>query len=99
MTRHPMLAPVVALVGPSVAAQDAAPASGASVLNRAITNMRDVLPFTPDGLDPRLHATATEDGICADPSAQALDRPDAWNCSGANNQIYDPCCEDPFIPP
>ena len=103
MMRHPMLALVgalvLALVGPSVAAQEATPTSGASVLVGAITDMRYLLPFTPDGLNPRLHATATEDGICADPSDQALDRPDAWNCVGANDQIYDPCFENPYIPP
>ena len=66
MMRHPMLALVgalvLALVGPSVAAQEATPTSSASVLVGAITDMRYLLPFTPDGLNPRLHATATEDG-------------------------------------
>lgn len=101
--RQPMLALVVALVlalvGPSVAAQEATPTAGASVLTGAFTNARYLLPFTPDGLNPRLRATATEDGICVDPSDQALDRPDAWNCVGANDQIYDPCFENPYLPP
>jgi hypothetical protein len=103
MTRHPTLALLVALVlvlvGPSVAAQDATPTSGASVLQGAITDMRYLVPFTPDGLNPRLHATATADGTCADASAQALDRPDAWSCIGSDNQVYDPCFENPFILP
>jgi hypothetical protein len=103
MMRRPILALLVALVlglvGPSVAAQDATPTPDASVLPGAITNMRYIVPFTPDGLNPQLQATATEDGVCTDPSAQALNRPDAWNCTGANNQIYDPCFENPFLPP
>lgn len=103
MTRHPTLALLVALVlvlvGPSVSAQDATPTPGLSALDGAITNVRYLVPFTPDGLNPRLHATATGDGTCADPSAQALDRPDAWNCIGSDNQVYDPCFENPFIPP
>jgi hypothetical protein len=94
-----VVALVLALVGPSVAAQEAIPTSGASALDGAITDVRYLVPFTPDGLNPRLHATATEDGICADPSDQALDRPDAWNCVGDNDQIYDPCFENSYIPP
>src|SRR5215208_5990001 len=27
------------------------------------------------------------------------DRPDAWDCTGAEGQIYDPCFENPFIAP
>jgi hypothetical protein len=103
MTRHRMLALVVALVlalvGPSAAAQDATPTSGASVLNGGITDMRYVLPFTPDGLNPGLTATTTEDGVCGFPSSAALDRPDAWDCIGESDQIYDPCFENPFIAP
>ena len=103
MTRHRMLALVVALVlalvGPSAAAQDATPTSEASVLNGVITDMRYVLPFTPDGLNPGLTATTTEDGVCGFPSSAALDRPDAWDCIGESDQIYDPCFENPFIAP
>jgi hypothetical protein len=103
MTRHRMLALVVALVlalvGPSAAAQDATPTSGASGLNGVITDMRYVLPFTPDGLNPGLTATTTEDGVCGFPSSAALDRPDAWDCIGESDQIYDPCFENPFIAP
>jgi hypothetical protein len=63
------------------------------------TDMRYVVPFTPDGLNPGLTATATEEGVCSFASSAALERPDAWACIGAEDQIYDPCFENPFILP
>jgi hypothetical protein len=78
-----------------VTAQDATPAAG--TMER--TDMRFVLPFGPDGLNPGLTVTATEEGICGFSSIVALDRPDAWDCLSANNEIYDPCFENPFLPP
>ena len=78
-----------------VTAQDATPAARST----ARTNVRYVVPFTPDGLNPGLTATATEEGVCGFASTAALDRPDAWDCIGAEDQIYDPCFENPFIPP
>jgi len=65
----------------------------------ARTDIRYVLPFGPDGLNPELTVTATQDGVCGFPSSAALDRPDAWDCIGVENQIYDPCFENPFIAP
>src|SRR5687767_9053718 len=76
-------------------AQDATPATGSP----ARTDIRYVLPFTPDGLNPGLTATATEEGVCGFPCSAALDRPDAWDCIGAEDQIYDPCFENPFLLP
>jgi hypothetical protein len=78
-----------------VTAQDATPAAGST----ARTNVRYVVPFTLAGLNPGLTATATEEGVCGFASTVALDRPDAWDCIGAEDQIYDPCFENPFIPP
>ena len=78
-----------------VTAQDATPAAGST----ARTDIRYVLPFTPDGLNPGLTATTTEDAVCGFASSVALDRPDAWDCLGADNQIYNPCFENPFILP
>jgi hypothetical protein len=78
-----------------VTAQDATPEAG----SLARTDLRYVLPFTPDGLNPGLTATATEEGVCGFSSIVALDRPDAWDCLSANNEIYDPCFENPFLPP
>ena len=76
-------------------AQEATPAAGSA----ARTDLRYILPFTPDGLNPGLTATTTETGVCGFSSSAALDRPDAWDCIGAEDQIYDPCFENPFIPP
>jgi hypothetical protein len=76
-------------------AQDATPAAGAT----ARTDVRYVVPFGPDGLNSGLTATTEEEGVCGFPSAAALDRPDAWDCAGAEGQIYDPCFENPFILP
>jgi len=88
-----VLAPT--LFGPAVAAQDATPAAGS--LSR--TDVRYLLPFTPDGLNPGLTATETAEGVCGFASSAALDRPDAWDCIGAEDQIYDPCFENPFLLP
>lgn len=86
------------VVGPTIgAAQEATPTAGAAAgLMR--TDLRVLLPYSPDGLNPALTASAPEDGLCAFDSSQALDRPDAWECTSASNQIYDPCFENPFVP-
>jgi hypothetical protein len=82
--------------GPPVTrAQEATPTAGPT----ARTDVRYVLPFGPDGLNPGLTVTATEEGVCGFSSAAALDRPDAWDCISADNEIYDPCFENPFRPP
>ncbi len=87
-----LLAP--ALAAPAiVSAQDAATSEGDA------TDVRYVLPFTPDGLHPDLTETATADGGCTASSSVALGRPDAWSCLSENPQIYDPCFENPFLPP
>ena len=91
-----MLFGITALAGqPTARAQDATPATG----SLARTDLRYVLPFTPDGLNPGLTATATAEGVCGFASSAALDRPDAWDCLGAEDQIYDPCFENPFLAP
>jgi hypothetical protein len=91
-----MLFGITALGGQPIArAQEATPAAGTA----ARTDVRYLLPFTPDGLNPGLTATSTEEGVCGFSSSAALDRPDAWDCIGADDQIYDPCFENPFLPP
>jgi hypothetical protein len=80
---------------PAAEAQDATPAAGQS----ARTDVRYVVPFGPDGLNPGLTVTTTEEGLCGFPSSAALDRPDARDCLGAEGQIYDPCFENPFLAP
>jgi hypothetical protein len=84
-----------ALLSPAVAAQEATPAARSTTR----TDTRYVVPFGPDGLNPGLTATTTEEGVCGFASSAALDRPDAWDCQGAEGQIYDPCFENPFLLP
>ena len=91
-----MLFGITALGGNPIArAQEATPAAGST----ARTDIRYLLPFTPDGVNPGLTATTTEEGVCGFSSSAALDRPDAWDCIGADDQVYDPCFENPFIAP
>jgi hypothetical protein len=78
-----------------VTAQEATPTTELT----ASTDVRYVVPYTPDGLNPGLTAVTEEAGTCGYPSAAALDRPDAWDCIGAEGQIYDPCFENPFVLP
>ncbi len=40
-----------------------------------------------------------EAGTCISDSLAALDRPDAFDCTGESGQIYDPCFENPFLSP
>jgi hypothetical protein len=87
----------LALVGPvMVAAQDATPEAGPSATEVARTEVRHLLPFGPDGLNPGLTVAATVEGVCGFSSIVALDRPDAWDCMSADNEIFDPCFE-PFM--
>lgn len=84
---------------PAIAtAQEATPAAGSIMpaTELARTNIRYVSPFTPDGLHPGLNVTATEEGVCGHPSADAIGRPDAWDCISASDLVYDPCFENPF---
>lgn len=73
-------------------AQDATPA-----LTR--TNVRYVAPFGPDGLNPGLNAATTGSGVCGYESADAIGRPDAWDCISESDVIYDPCFENPYTDP
>jgi hypothetical protein len=84
----------LALSGPVfVSAQEATPEAGAGATEVTRTDLRYVLPFGPDGLNPGLSVAATVEGVCGFSSIVALDRPDAWDCLGADNAIYDPCFE------
>ncbi|MDQ3227755.1 MAG: hypothetical protein M3Q50_14135 [Chloroflexota bacterium] len=78
-----------------VAAQDATPSAAAT----PETNVRYLLPFTPDGLNPGLTATDNLEGVCGFASSAALDRPDAWDCLGTDSGVLDPCFENPFLLP
>jgi hypothetical protein len=87
----------LALIGPvMVAAQDATPEAGPGATEVARTDVRQLLPFGPDGLNPGLTVAATVEGVCGFSSIVALDRPDAWDCMSTDNEIFDPCFE-PFM--
>src|SRR5688572_33322945 len=87
----------LALVGPvMVSAQDATPAADPGATDVSRTDVRYLLPFGPDGLNPGLTVAATVEGVCGFSSIVALDRPDAWDCISADNEIFDPCFE-PFM--
>jgi hypothetical protein len=79
----------------SAIAQEATPAAGST----SMTDIRYVVPFTPDGLNPGLTASETLAGSCQFASSAILGRPDVWDCLGANDQLYDPCFENPFAAP
>lgn len=82
----------LALVIPFPAlAQDATPAAPVTRTDRHI-----VLPYGPDGLNSTLTVTATERGACQDDSLAASFRPDAWECTGESDRIFDPCFDNPF---
>jgi hypothetical protein len=82
----------------AVAAQDATPTTvepGANAAS-ARTDMRFVVPFTPDGLNPGLNVTSTTEGACTFGSSIANGRPDAWGCT-TEGGVLDPCFENPFL--
>jgi hypothetical protein len=94
-----------ALAAPDlVSAQDAATPTPAPTPEAGATVIRIVQPFihlmNPGAvLNPALTETAADEAVCSVSSVVAPDRPDAWTCFGATNQIYDPCFENPFLPP
>jgi hypothetical protein len=77
--------------------QEATPEPGTAAATR--TDIRYVLPFGPDGLNTTLTVAGEEAGTCISDSLAALDRPDAFDCTGESGQIYDPCFENPFLSP
>ncbi len=85
------------LVGPiMVSAQDATPTADPGATDVDRTDVRYLLPFGPDGLNPGFTVSATVEGVCGFSSIVALDRPDAWDCISTDNEIFDPCFE-PFM--
>jgi hypothetical protein len=63
------------------------------------TDVRYLVPFGPDGVNAALTVTENESGACTTDSLATPNRPDAWDCIGESNQIYDPCFENPFAAP
>jgi hypothetical protein len=91
----------VVFVPMAVIAQDATPKaqseSAAADLTRTIPAY--VFPYDSDGLNAGLSVTANVTGTCGFESVMTPGRPDAWDCLGDDNQVYDPCFENPFAPP
>jgi hypothetical protein len=90
------------LAGPVLAsAQDATPEADVGGTDSPVqrTDVRYLLPFGPDGLNPALTVSATVEGVCGFSSIVALDRPDAWDCMSVDNEIFDPCFEPPMPMP
>lgn len=83
--------------GQLAGAQDATPEAGLMTSPTA-TDVRYLLPFTPEGLHPGFTVTETVEGRCGGASLVAHDRPDAWDCISPDNEIYDPCFEQVFPP-
>ena len=92
-----MLAVVVPL---AVRAQDSTPAATETTTMTAPerTDARIFVPFTSDGLNSTLTASANETGDCALGSLLTSNRDDAWECASSEDRIYDPCFENPFAP-
>ena len=92
---------LVVFVPMVVIAQDSTPEaqveSTAADVTRTIPAY--VFPYDSDGLNAGLTVTANVGGVCAFESLATPGRPDAWDCLGDDNQIYDPCFENPFAPP
>jgi hypothetical protein len=55
-----------------------------------------VFPYDSDGLNAELTVTANVSGVCGSESLMTTGRPDAWDCLGEDNRVYDPCFENPF---
>ena len=90
------LSVLTALAPLAATGQEATPEPGASTPAR--TDIRYVIPYTPDGLNPALTVTDTLAGDCTAGSITAPDRPDAFDCLGDGFQVFDPCFENPFAP-
>lgn len=83
--------------GPFAGAQDATPEAEV-ITGATATDVRYLLPFTPEGLHPGFTVTETVEGMCGFSSLVAHDRPDAWDCITTDNEIHDPCFEQLFPP-
>jgi hypothetical protein len=74
--------------GAALAQEDATAASG--------TDVHLLIPFGPEGLHPDLTEAARVTGACSEEALASPGRPDAWECLGEDDQIYDPCFENPY---
>ena len=84
----------------AVIAQDSTPEAepDASAGNVTRTIPAYVFLYDSDGLNAKLTVTANVSGVCGSESLATPGRPDAWDCLGEDNHVYDPCFENPFAP-
>lgn len=97
-----LLVVIAALIafGPlATAAQDATPPAveQATAITVGRTDLRYIVPFTPDGLNPGLTVSSLEEGVCTFDSSIASSRPDAWGCT-TDGGVLDPCFEQAYLP-
>lgn len=92
---------LLVLVPMAVLAQDATPAAQPDAAAGDVTRTIPayVFPYDSDGLNAGLTVTGNVSGVCGFESLMTPGRPDAWDCLGDDNQVYDPCFENPFAPP
>ncbi|MDQ3692606.1 MAG: hypothetical protein M3464_03115 [Chloroflexota bacterium] len=91
----------IVLAGPIAGiAQEATPAADSATTGLVRTDVRHLLPYGLDGLNPELSVVSEDSGVCAHESLSIPGRPDAWDCIGGDSSaIYDPCFADPFMIP
>lgn len=94
-----LVLPTVVILPAAGAQEETTPAAEPADAPLDRTNIRYISPFTPDGLNPDLTVAETEEAVCGFPSADVLDRPDAWDCISESDVVYDPCFENPFVMP
>ena len=91
---------LLVLVPMAVIAQDSTPEAQSEVTAGDVTSTIPayVFPYDSDGLNAGLTVSANVSGVCGFESLMTPSRPDAWDCLGEDNQVYDPCFENPFAP-
>jgi len=91
---------LLVLVPVAVIAQDSTPEAQPEATAGDVTRTIPayVFPYDSDGLNATLTVTANASGVCGSESLMTPGRPDAWDCLGEDNQVYDPCFENPFAP-
>jgi hypothetical protein len=89
---------LLVLVPMAVIAQDSTPEAQPQVTAEDVTRTIPayVFPYDSDGLNAELTVTANVSGVCGSESLMTTGRPDAWDCLGEDNRVYDPCFENPF---
>lgn len=89
---------LMVLIPMAVIAQDSTPEAQPEATAEDVTRTIPayVFPYDSEGLNADLTVTANVSGVCGSESLMTTGRPDAWDCLGEENQVYDPCFENPF---